>query len=247
VIAKKRAVAWFSCGASSAVAASLTLSKYKENCSVVYCDTMKNEHPDNVRFFADVERWLEQPIVRVRSTKFDTIDNVFERTRYMAGIRGARCTTELKKIPRFEYQRADDIHVFGFTVEETVRIERFCENNPELTVDFVLAEHGVSKKDCISILDAVGIQPPAMYALGYRNNNCLGCVKATSAHYWQMVRRDFPEVFHRRAQQSRELGVTLTRMKGVRIFLDELPLDYLPAEGLEDISCGPDCGPESKL
>jgi len=79
-----------------------------------------------------------------------------------------------------------------------------------------------------------------MYSLGYRNNNCLGCVKATSAKYWNMIRRDFPEVFARCATQSRELNVRLTRHKGTRIFLDELPTDYM-AGGLENISCGPDC------
>jgi hypothetical protein len=31
-------------------------------------------------------------------------------------------------------------------------------------------------------------------------------------------------------------------VRGVRVFLDELPEDYLPAEPLEDISCGPECG-----
>ncbi len=40
----------------------------------------------------------------------------------------------------------------------------------------------------------------------------------------------------------REIGVRLTRHNGKRIFLDELPSDYLPAEPLEDISCGPVCG-----
>ena len=40
---------------------------------------------------------------------------------------------------------------------------------------------------------------------------------------------------------SRQLGVRLTRFNGERVFLDELPADYLPAEELENISCGPDC------
>jgi len=79
-----------------------------------------------------------------------------------------------------------------------------------------------------------------MYELGYSNNNCIGCVKATSAKYWNKIRADFPEHFERRAQQSRELGVRLTRVDGERVFLDELPEDYLFGE-MESISCGPDC------
>lgn len=236
-----RTLAWFSCGAASAVAAYLAREKYGTQCEILYCDTMATEHPDNQRFFDDVQQWLGCPIQRLRSAHFTTVDEVFERTRYMAGIQGARCTTEMKKRPRFAYQHADDVHVFGFTADEHKRIASFREHNPELLTDFVLTEGGWTKQDCIALLQNVGIQIPAMYVLGYRNNNCLGCVKATSARYWQMIRRDFPDVFARRVKQSRELNVRLTRVRGERAFLDELPEDYMPAEPLENISCGPDC------
>lgn len=237
----QRVVAWFSCGAASAVAAYHTVLRHPDTTEIVYCDTMATEHPDNLRFFNDVQRWLDRPIRRITSTKFSDIDDVFDKTRYMAGIAGARCTTEMKKIPRFAYQRADDVHVFGFTSDEGQRIRRFEENNPDLLTEFVLAEENVTKQDCYDLLEAEGIELPEMYRLGYKNNNCLGCVKATSARYWNMTRRDFPEVFERRVRQSRELGVRLTRVRGKRVFLDELPADYIPAGPLEDISCGPDC------
>lgn len=55
--------------------------------------------------------------------------------------------------------------------------------------------------------------------------NCIGCVKATSPTYWNLVRRTRPEVFAARAEQSRRLGARLARHKGKRIFLDELPAD----------------------
>ena len=57
------------------------------------------------------------------------------------------------------------------------------------------------------------------------------------------VRRDFPEKFAERAQQSRQLGCRLTRVQGKRIFLDELePEVDLFAPQAESVSCGPDCG-----
>lgn len=239
-----RAVSWFSCGAASAVASKLMLEKYGKRCIIVYCDVIDTEHPDNLRFLLDVEAWLGHKIEIIKSEKYVDVDDVFVKTRYMAGISGARCTTEMKKIPRYAFQRADDIHTFGFTAEERRRIERFEVNNPELTVDWVLADAGYTKADCYAEIKKAGIAIPAMYQLGYKNNNCLGCVKAGSAKYWNMIRRDFPDVFARRSQQSRELGVRLTRHKGVRIFLDELPEDYLPADDLEDISCGPECAYE---
>jgi hypothetical protein len=57
---ERRRLVWFSCGAASAVAAKLAVEKYEDACEVVYCDTMATEHPDNQRFFNDVERWIGQ-------------------------------------------------------------------------------------------------------------------------------------------------------------------------------------------
>ena len=63
-----------------------------------------------------------------------------------------------------------------------------------------------------------------------------------------MIRRDFPDVFAKRAEQSRHLGVRLTRVRGERVHLDDLPADYLPAdEPEEDLSCGPVCGVQGSL
>lgn len=242
-----RVVCWFSCGAASAVAAKKVLELPDDGTEVrvVYCDTMKTEHPDNARFFNDVQDWLGMEIDVVRSDRYETVDDVFLDQRYMSGVQGAACTTEMKKVPRFKFQQPDDVHVFGFTFDEENRIAAFEEANPDLRAFWVLRDLRITKADTLQIISEADIELPAMYRLGYVNNNCLGCVKATSARYWNMIRRDFPEVFDRRAKQSRELGVRLTRThRTTRIFLDELPEDYMPAEPLENIQCGPDCSLE---
>ena len=79
--------------------------------------------------------------------------------------------------------------------------------------------------------------------------NCLGCVKASSATYWNLTREKFPEVFEARSKLSRELGVKLAYHKGKRIFLDELPADAkgYKLKKMEHIECGIFCeekGPE---
>lgn len=242
-----RHLVWFSCGAASAVAAKLSIDLWGDDVQVVNCDTLASEHPDNGRFLSEVEDWLGVRVERIRSEKFEDVDDVFETTRYMAGIHGARCTVEMKKVPRFGFQRVDDVHIFGFRADEVGRIEKFEDNNPLLRTAWPLVDAGYVQDDCFRVLTEAGIRLPVMYELGYKNNNCLGCVKATSARYWNMTRRDFPDVFERRSRQSRDLGVRLTRYKGVRVFLDELPEDYLPAEPLEDISCGPDCRPSEHV
>ncbi len=240
-----RRVVWFSAGAASACAAKLTLQAH-ENVEVVYCNTAMSEHKDNYRFREDCERWFGRSVLVISSKKYNSIDEVFMASRYMAGPKGARCTTEMKKIPRFEFQQADDIHIFGFTVDETKRVKDFKSRNPELYLEWPLVDAGFTKAKCFEMLRQAGIKLPELYRLGFKNNNCLGCVKATSPAYWNRVRKFFPAVFKLRSEQSRELGVRLVRLKGERIFLDELPAqEDLPLSVLkreENVSCGPECG-----
>lgn len=245
--AQPRVVVWYSDGAASAVAAKLALKQYgKRRVVVVKNDTTNDEHPDNLRFRKDVERWLGVEVILTRSVKYSGIDHVFMERRYMSGIAGAICTTELKKIPGRTFRRDDDIHVFGYTADEASRATLFEANNPELTCAWVLIDARVTKADCLAKLERAGIRLPAMYALGFDHNNCLGCVKAQSPAYWNRTRREFPEVFERRARQCRELGVKLVRIgigkgKRKRIFLHELPADYGLEESDGDIECGPFC------
>lgn len=234
-----RVVAWFSCGAASAVAAKIAVEKYGDKCVVAHCDTLSSEHPDNARFLADVERWLGVQILRLVSSRYRDIDDVFERTRYMAGIAGARCTVELKKRVREDFQQATDTHVFGFTVEERKRAADFESRNSGLHVLWPLIDAGLAKEACFETLRSAGIDLPKMYSLGFEHNNCIGCVKSTSSGYWNRVRETFPETFERRARQSRQLGVRLVRVKGRRVFLDELPRDERDPD--DDIECGPAC------
>jgi len=242
-----RIIVWYSDGAASACAAKMAVQEYGDRVEVVKCDTTADEHPDNYRFRADVEGWIGREVKLIRSDKYGGVDDVFMKTRYMAGPSGARCTTELKKLVRIEYQRPDDIHVFGYTADEEQRISRFEFNNPELNCWWVLRDRQITKGDCYYLLDQAGIELPEMYKLGYDHNNCIGCVKASSKHYWARIRRDFPAYFDKRAEQSRELGARLVRVDGERVFLDELP-DDIDTGGYDgNIECGPFCEMEPSL
>lgn len=60
-----------------------------------------------------------------------------------------------------------------------------------------------------------------MYKLGYRNNNCVGCVKGGQG-YWNKIRVDFPDAFNRMAEFEREKGYTVLKNKEGPLYLDEL-------------------------
>jgi len=233
-----RVIAWFSCGIPSAVNARLAVEQY--GAEVWYCDSSAEEHPDNMRFLRDVEDWIGTTVKFIRSQKYSSPTEVFEDRKYMAGIAGAPCTVELKKVPRFENQRVDDIHAWGYHVGEESRAERFQQNNPELRLAWPLIENGYTRQDCMAEIHNAGIKEPEMYRLGFEHNNCIGCVKATSPKYWNKVRKHFPEVFRQRAEQSRRIGARLVRVDGERVFLDELGADN-QEDFFEDLSCGPQC------
>lgn len=85
-----------------------------------------------------------------------------------------------------------------------------------------------------------------MYSLGFRNNNCIGCVKSTSPTYWDRVRRHFPDVFKKRCEQSRAIGCRLVEYHGKRIFLDELPAVITDRRKEKNIECGVICVTETE-
>lgn len=241
----KRILAWFSCGAASAVAAKLAVDKYGDQCEVLYCDTLKYEHPDNTRFMADVSRWIGKDIKLLKSDKYSDIFDVFDRTGWLIGVGGARCTTELKKNVRKAYQRPDDLHVFGLTSDEQARMTRFENENSDINVEWILAENNISKKDCYRIISQAGIDLPMMYKLGYNNNNCIGCVKG-QAGYWNKIRVDFPDAFERMAKQERKMNAAINKTyagdgKRKRIFLDELDPKAGRDVPMPDIDCGVLC------
>ena len=222
-VSMSRTLCWFSCGAPSAVAAKLALAD-DPLAQVVYT-FIKEEHPDNMRFLLDCERWLGVPIRSIGNDKYDySIYEVFERERYIVGIKGAPCTKLLKRRVREEYQKPYDIHVMGYTIEEADRMEDFRMHYPELLISCPLIRHGLTKADCLAMVKDAGIALPAMYLLGFNNNNCVGCVKGGMG-YWNKIRIHFPEQFWRMAKMERNIGHAVNRRDGKPVYLDELPED----------------------
>lgn len=223
---KKNIVVWFSCGVASAVASKLTIDKYSNTHNVIIVNNpIKNEHPDNIRFLNDIENWLNQKIIKAININFPNADitEIFDKVKYMSGIKGAPCTRELKKQARYQFESLNkiDFHVLGFTFDEIKRHERFTKFERS-NVFPVLIDAKLSKKDCFDIISKAKIKIPEIYSLGFPNANCIGCVKSSSPSYWNLIRKTFPKVFEERAKQSRRIGCRLIKLKGKRIFLDEL-------------------------
>lgn len=196
---------------------------------IVHCDT-GSEDEDNARFRADVGRWLNREIISLKNPDFDDTHAVYRKRRYMSGIAGAPCTMELKITPRLAFQLPGDVHVFGYTADasDLRRFEAFKINYPDLIARAPLIERGVSKANCLALIQDAGIEPPRTYGMGFPNANCLkrGCVKATSPDYWSLFRKVFPDRFTETAALARDIGCRLARINDERVFIDEIPADW---------------------
>lgn len=200
--ARARPVALFSCGAASAVATKLAQKRWPD-LRILYTEVVE-EHPDNKRFLADCERWFGQSVEVAGNDKYGrSIYDVFERERFIMSRHGANCTRHLKMRVRERVLKDAPVIVLGFTAEEEDRAEKFRAHHQHIVCPLI--EEGMTKENCLAIVERAGIELPAMYRLGYKNNNCRGCVKGGKG-YWNKVRADFPEYFERMAAMQDKLG-----------------------------------------
>lgn len=224
-------VCWMSAGVSSFIAGYLA----KDVDKYIYID-IENQHPDSMRFIKDCERVLGTE-VEILKSEYGSIQNVVKTFRYINGAYGAKCTDVLKKRVRkaweYDHRQYDITYVWGFDCNEKHRADRLRDTFPEFEHEFPLIDNNLTKADAHGMLDRLGIKRPAMYDMGYQNNNCVGCVKGGMG-YWNKIRVDFPEVFERMAKLEREVGRSC--INGV--FLDELD----PQRGREDSVILPECG-----
>lgn len=228
----KKEVAWFSGGVSSFIAAYLR----KDTLDEIFYIDINDQHPDTLRFLHDCEKALGKEIKIITCEKYEDVNDVIRKTRYVNGPGGARCTTELKKKVRQEWEKQQDcemVYIWGYDNTEQHRADRLKETMFEFEHIFPLLDANLSKEEVHGMLQRLGIKRPAMYDLGYRNNNCIGCVKGGMG-YWNKIRKDFPEVFAERAKLEREIGHSC--IKGV--FLDELE----PTRGRIEDEVMEECG-----
>jgi hypothetical protein len=239
-MAARRRIRWFSDGTASAVATKLDIEEFGVDAGpVVLCDTGA-EDEDNLRFRADCEAWFGCKVETIKSEKYEDVFDVWQSVRFMSGPNGAPCSREMKFLPRLNFERPTDIHVFGYTADklDRKRPDRLrADFSPLAQIVTPLIDKGLTKANCMAWVEGAGIQLPRTYGMGFPNANCLqrGCVKSTSPSYWALFRERFPDRFATTAKLSRELGVRLViirrerlpsgKYRNIRAFIDEIPAD----------------------
>jgi hypothetical protein len=199
-----RHVIHFSCGATSAVAAKLTISS--ESNVLILRAKIREEHHDNDRFASDCEKWFGHKITTCMDEKYGgSAQAVWIKHRFIKSRNGAKCSKVLKRDVLDQYSKPDDIHVYGFDISEIDRANDFREMVHPLQISTPLIDAGLSKSDCLSIIKRAGIELPEMYKLGFNNNNCIGCPKGGKG-YWNHVRKHFPNFYESVARIQDEIG-----------------------------------------
>lgn len=199
---------------------------------------INDQHPDSLRFVKDCEQWFGKPVVILQSHLKSVEAAIRKNGKYIAGPGGAECTRALKRRVRQKWEQENIAlmpieYIWGYDNDEQHRADRVLQTMPEYTHRFPLIEKKIGKQEAHEILRASGIRRPAMYDLGYHNNNCIGCIKGGRG-YWNKIRVDFPEVFESRAKLERWANASC--INGV--FLDELD----PEAGRHDPPILDECG-----
>lgn len=227
-------VAWFSAGVSSAVAIKEAVQNIGVD-KIIYIH-IEDQHSDTLRFVNDCEVWFGTPVLKIQSPLM-SVENACRAAAYVNGPRGACCTRLLKKRVRkeWELEQTDQQfrYIWGMDIDEVERADKIRAAMPEYDHLFPLIDYKITKTFAHQILAANGIARPKMYDLGYHNNNCVGCIKGGKG-YWNHIRKDFPEVFERRARMERVIGATCIK----HVYLDELSEDA----GRHDPPLDDDCG-----
>jgi hypothetical protein len=228
-------IGWWSAGVTSAVAIKQAIDR-GDRVTPIYFET-GSAHPDNLRFMKDCEQWYGRPILTFRQPKYSSVIDLLSKTTYVNGPAGAECTRSLKKEVRQQIERflVFDHQIFGFEFDpgQIKRAKRFSEQYPEAKAIYPLIDSETTKANCAWILGQARIRLPAMYELGYHNNNCIGCVKGGMG-YWNKIRVDFPETFEAMAKMERVKKHSCVN----GVFLDQLD----PSRGRYPDEISPECG-----
>lgn len=230
-------IGWFSCGVTSAVACKLAVDNYGKDNVELYYMVIDSAHQDNERFIEECEKWIGVEVKRVRSHRFKDQFEAIEKIKYINGPTGARCTLELKKNVRREVEKTVDFdgQIFGFefSKKEVNRAIRFAQQYPQAKPIYPLIDRKMTKQQCAELLLRNGIELPAMYKLGFHNNNCIGCVKGGKG-YWNHIRKHFPETFEKMSDLEQKIGNSCIKGKFLK--------DLTENEGRHEPPIVPDCG-----
>jgi hypothetical protein len=217
---EKTIIGWWSGGITSAVTCKAIIGIYGiDRCRFIFIDT-KNEDDDTYRFKDDCAKWYGKEIETISAIgdKFNSIQEVWEKYKSLNNATGAVCSSTLKRDVRLKWEKKNTFahQAFGFDLSEPKRVKSMAMNHKQAKPIFPLWMLGLTKEDCIKLVEDEGIEVPRAYQWGFSNNNCLGKTEDTGGciqggiGYWQKLQKMFPKKFAAMADMEHKL----TNLKG---------------------------------
>jgi 3'-phosphoadenosine 5'-phosphosulfate sulfotransferase (PAPS reductase)/FAD synthetase len=215
----------FSGGISSFVATYWLITHVKiSNLRVVFFNT-KIEDEDSFRFIKDCEKFLNIDIQMVEEGRNPW--EVFRDERFIGNSRITPCNRVLKRrmlekmIKNRVFNDDEIILVFGISKNEINRKERIEKGWLRMGVKTafpLINDKSLGGISCGDFVKNFGIEPPRLYKMGFKHNNCGGaCVKAGISQ-WKNLLDLFPERY--RWHENEELKTRKLLNKNVSILRD---------------------------
>jgi len=202
-------IVFYSGGALSWAAAMRTIERHgRDDVRLLFTDTSM-EDADLYRFLDDSEQQLGVEITRLCDGR--TPWDVYHDKRLIGNTRMDPCSAELKRKPaqRWVKENASGATlVFGIDWTEMHRIDglrkRYGEQGHEVEAPMCDAPW-MTKDDVMRWMRDEGLEPPALYRLGFAHNNCGGfCCRAGQAHFAHLLRK-LPERYAEHERQEQEM------------------------------------------
>lgn len=172
-----------------------------------------------------VDTIAEIPSLLWLSEQRDVWD-VFEESNFLGNSRIAPCSAQLKQRMSRRYVKAnfsaeDTVLYLGIDWTEEHRTKAPVKNWAPYPVEFPLCDEPyVNKIDIVRNLEALSIEAPLLYAMGFSHNNCGGfCVRAGQGHFANLLEKN-RELYLYHENKEREfidnIGKDVSILKRVR-------------------------------
>ena len=206
-----KAIVQFSGGVGSWAAAKRAVDIYDE-VTLLFADTLI-EDADLYRFLDEAAENIGAPLVKIADGR--TPWEVFRDVKFIGNTRIDPCSLVLKRdLLRAWIEEhadpADTAIVLGIDWTESHRLDRATPRwEPWTLVAPMCDAPYMDKPEVLAWLQAEGIEPPRLYAMGFPHNNCGGfCVKAGQAQF-KLLLEQMPERYmgHEREEQITRVSI----------------------------------------
>lgn len=172
-----------------------------------------------------IDTIAELPSLLWLSEQRDVWD-VFEESNFLGNSRIAPCSAQLKqrmskRYVKENFSAEDTVLYLGIDWTEEHRTKAPVRNWSPYLVKFPLCDEPyVNKIDIIRNLEALNIEAPRLYAMGFSHNNCGGfCVRAGQGHFANLLEKN-RELYLYHENKEREfidnIGKDVSILKRVR-------------------------------